>query len=77
LLNILELSKKIIGEADDLEVEVEYQQETIGKFALEFAQNHFVLRSMQTACLAIDRCGIPDAPKVKAASSCAPGGGCC
>jgi hypothetical protein len=79
-LHILKLSEKILG-SDDLAIEVEYQQHTIGKFDLAFDGTDFVLLSKQTACLAQDACGIPNAlfalPQLPAASCCAPGGGCC
>jgi len=35
LLNIIELSEKTLG-IEDLDIEVEYQAETIGKFGLDF-----------------------------------------
>ena len=35
LLDIIELSEKVLG-IEDLEIEVEYQADTIGKFGLEF-----------------------------------------
>jgi Family of unknown function (DUF6428) len=76
-LGILDISKKILGD-DDLPVEVEYQQSTIGKFGLEFDGKDFVLTLKQTACLAQDACGIPDAQIPKpAASCCSPKSGCC
>ncbi len=69
----------------DLDIEVEYQGNTIEKFDLDFNGEQFVLVNKQTACLAQDACGIPDAkPKVQLetlgvsdAPSCAPGSGCC
>ncbi|WP_026753636.1 MULTISPECIES: DUF6428 family protein [Flavobacteriaceae] len=82
LLNIIELSEKIL-EIGDLEVEVEYQADTIGKFGLDFDGNNFLLTSKQTDCLAKDQCGIPtEKPKMKlsdiqTATSCAPDSGCC
>merc|ERR1711879_198176 len=82
LLNIIELSEKIL-EIGDLEVEVEYQADTIGKFGLDFDGKNFLLTSKQTDCLAKDQCGIPtEKPKMKlsdipTATSCAPGSGCC
>ena len=80
-LHILKLSEKILGQ-DDLDIEVEYQQATIGKFGLTFDGTDFVLTPKQTACLAQDACGIPAAqqfalPQLQAASCCTPGGGCC
>ncbi|MCD6064112.1 MAG: hypothetical protein K0R82_2023 [Flavipsychrobacter sp.] len=84
-LNIIALSEKVLG-MEDLEIEVEYQAETIGKYDLEFDGSNFVLASKQTACLASDACGIPVEKKkvsmVELGSSaqnngCTPGGGCC
>lgn len=79
-LGILRMAEKILGH-DDLAIEVEYQQATIGKFGLAFDGTDFVLTAKQTACLAQDACGIPDAaafalPQLQTAC-CAPGGGCC
>ena len=50
-LHILQLSEKILG-SEDLEIEVEYQQATIGKFGLAFDGQDFLLTAKQTACLA-------------------------
>jgi hypothetical protein len=80
LLNIISLSERILG-MEDLEVEVEYQGDTIGKYHLDFNGQNFVLATTRTACLASDKCGIPaDQLKVTtqpAATTCTPGGGCC
>ena len=79
-LNILQLSEKILGR-EDLAIEVEYQQATIGKFGLAFDGTDFQLTAKQTACLSQDACGIPAAaqfalPQLQMAA-CTPGGGCC
>jgi hypothetical protein len=82
LLNIIKLSEEKLG-IEDLEIEVEYQAETIGKYDLEFNGNNFVLMNKQTACLASDSCGIPQEKlKINLATisnqeACKPGGGCC
>jgi len=82
LLNIIELSEKLLA-IGDLEIEVEYQADTIGKFGLDFDGTHFLLTSKQTDCLAKDKCGIPsEKPKVKlsdlqSSNSCTPNSGCC
>ena len=77
-LHILNLSKKVLGEADDMNIEVEYQQDTIGKFDLEFDSKDFILAPKQTACLAQDACGIPPAKMpAKVGSGCSPKSGCC
>jgi hypothetical protein len=82
LLSIIELSEKVLG-MGDLEIEVEYQAETIGKYGLSFDGVNFHLTTKQTDCLAKDNCGIPpEKSKFKvlempAAESCTPGSGCC
>lgn len=82
LLQIISLSEKVLG-MEDLEIEVEYQAETIGKYDLGFDGKNFLLLAKKTACLAMDKCGVP-AEKQKinlvnlaSGSTCTPGGGCC
>lgn len=83
LLNIIELSEKILNIDTNLEIEVEYQADTIGKFGLAFNGINFVLTSKQTDCLAKDNCGIPEEkPRIKISNisndtSCSPNSGCC
>lgn len=84
LLNIIILSEKKLG-IGNLEIEVEYQTDTIGKYGLHFNGKDFVLTPKQTACLASDACGIAlIKPKNQMAelqtvnqSCCTPGGGNC
>ena len=81
LIHIIELSQNTLG-IGDLEVEVEYQGQTIEKFALEFDGKNFLLTSKETDCLARDKCGVPvEKPKVKISklqnSGCVSGSGCC
>lgn len=76
LLNIIELSEKTLG-IGDLDVEVEYQAGTIGKFGLEFDGQNFLLTNKQTDCLAQDSCGIPASEMPKAVAACTPESGCC
>jgi|SRR5690554_1788233 len=82
LLDIITLSERVLG-IEDLEIEVEYQGDTIGKFGLDFDGKNFLLTNKQTDCLAKDKCGIPvEKPKLvlselKSENSCTPGGGCC
>jgi hypothetical protein len=80
LANIISLSERILG-MEDLEVEVEYQGDTIGKYDLDFNGEHFVLTAKQTTCLAQDKCGVPagksNVMQTQAVNSCAPGGSCC
>ena len=74
LLNVIKLSEEKLG-IEDLEIEVEFQRETIGKYDLAFNGKNFVLKNKTTACLAQDACGIP--ADTKEINSCKPGGGCC
>jgi hypothetical protein len=73
-LSIIELSEEKLG-IGNLEIEVEYQGNTIGKYHVEFNGTHFQLIATQTDCLAKDKCGIPE--KVEEKNCCTPGGGCC
>ena len=82
--NILEIismaENSIIFE--DLEIEVEYQNSTIGKYGLSFNGENFILKSKTTNCLAEDNCGIQNSkPKVSLSKlqdeNCSPGSGCC
>jgi len=85
LKNIISLSERTLG-LGDLEVEVEYQSSTIGKYDLDFDGQNFLLVNKFTNCLAQDKCGIP-AEKLKVnlvdltaetmPPSCKPGSGCC
>ncbi|MBK6821247.1 MAG: hypothetical protein IPG85_17275 [Bacteroidetes bacterium] len=83
LLNIIALSEKTLG-MENLEIEVEYQTDTIGKYDLDYNGSQFILKAKQTACLASDSCGIPTEKRkvtlaeMKSESACCtPGGGCC
>ena len=82
LINIIELSEKVLNIAD-LDIEVEYQGATIGKYGLDFNGKNFLLTATKTDCLAKDNCGIPqEKPKMKLAeiqtqNACSPESGCC
>lgn len=84
LIKIIALSEDKLG-IGDLEIEVEYQSETISKYGLHFNGKDFQLVPKHTACLASDACGIPSVKqKVQLnqlqtanESCCSPGGGCC
>jgi hypothetical protein len=78
LNSIIELSEKKL-EIGNYEIEMEYQGETIEKYGVVFMNGVFQLRSTNTACLALDKCGIPslENSKEKVQQDCTPGGGCC
>src|SRR5690606_1353752 len=80
LVHIIELSEKKL-QLPDVEIEVEYQADTIGKFGLEFNGTSFLLTTKHTDCLAKDNCGVPK-PKFKwkqkqETACCTPESGCC
>jgi hypothetical protein len=83
LLGILEKADPLLG-SSDLDVEIEYQSDTIGRYSVEFEKSGFQLVSTQTDCLAKDACGItPSVVELQSddveqpASVCTPGSGCC
>jgi hypothetical protein len=81
LIQIIDMSAYLFGTSDP-EVEIEYQQETIGRFGLEIKNDQLHLTRLKTDCLALDQCGIP-IEKIKknlaelGDSCCTPAGGCC
>ncbi|WP_081212465.1 DUF6428 family protein [Salegentibacter sediminis] len=75
LMHIIELSQKTLG-IEDLEIEVEYQGQTIEKFGLDFDGTNFMLTTKHTDCLAKDKCGIPSKETV-ATNACSPESECC
>jgi hypothetical protein len=85
LINIIALSERILG-IEDLEIEVEYQSDTIGKYGLHYNGKNFSLVPKQTACLAKEHCAVPAAKQklqltddlvTEKQNCCAPGSGCC
>lgn len=82
LKKIIELSEHQIN-IQNSEITVEFQgSNTIELYGLQFQDGIFQLTPLQTACLAIEECGIPiSKPKINLSSlntnSCAPGSGCC
>ena len=84
LIKFIALSEEKLG-LNDLEIEVEYQSETISKYGLHFNGKDFQLVPKHTACLASDACGIPSVKQKIQLSElvtadegkCTPGGGCC
>jgi len=82
LLKIILLSEKAL-ELEDLDIEVEYQENSIGKFGLDFDGTNFLLTTKQTDCLAKDQCGIPEEKQslelssLNSNSCCPPESNCC
>lgn len=84
LQKIIAIAQPLFGN-EDLDIEIEYQSETISRYGLDFDGNNFLLTTKQTDCLAKDHCGIPpEKLKVKLSdlqtsqtTCCKPGGVCC
>ncbi|WP_261512266.1 DUF6428 family protein [Chryseobacterium paludis] len=83
LINIIKLSEEKL-DIEDHEIEVEYQDVTIGKYDLDFNGKNFILKNKTTACLAQETCGIPtEKQKLNLSglssnsSTCKPESGCC
>ena len=85
LSNIIETSLPLF-DGEDLDIEVEFETETVGKYAVELKNEIFQLKATKTDCLALDNCGIGGviekaktslAELGKGESCCTPGGGCC
>lgn len=78
LTKIIEISEKVLGK-DDLEIEVEYQADTIGKYGLDFDGENFLLITKHTDCLAKSSCGTSPVQKISinGGAVCSPDSGCC
>ncbi len=84
IVKIIDSTEKMF-DGEDLEIEIEYQQETIGKFGLDFIGDKLQMTNKQTDCLAKDSCAFPlEKVKLKMselqaqiADCCTPNSGCC
>jgi hypothetical protein len=85
LQKIIFLSENVLG-IEDHEIEIEYQNSTIGKYALDHDGINFLLINKKTDCLAKENCGQPPGKTKlelssvgaeKQSSCCAPGEKCC
>ncbi len=52
-------STESIFDGEDLDIEIEYQQDTVGKFGLDYKNGKFILTNTKTDCLAKSDCGFP------------------
>jgi len=80
VIKIIDSTEHIFN-GEDLDIEIEYQQETVGKFGLEYIDGKFTLTNTKTDCLAKSDCGIPT-EKIKQnlnelTSCCSPNSNCC
>ncbi|TXK76195.1 DUF6428 family protein [Mesonia sp. K4-1] len=81
LIAILKTAESTLS-LKNVDIEVEYQGNTIETYDLNFSKGEFLLVSKKTDCLAKDQCGIPE-KKLKVELSgmsnntCTPNSGCC
>ena len=75
LISIIQLSEKTLS-LQDLNIEVEYQGESIQKFGLDFNGTDFLLTTKQTDCLAKGKCEKPS-EKLRVKSSSLKKTSCC
>lgn len=64
MLKIIEMAEKKLKIVDE-EIEVEYQNQSIGLFGLDFKGGKFVLVNKNTSCLASEVCGVKEKVKLK------------
>ena len=83
LLEIITLAENKLG-IENLNIEVEYQGDTIGKYGLSFNGQQFLLTNKLTDCLDPKKCGLPvSKPKIRISqlgnsqNNCTPDSGCC
>ncbi|MBI34386.1 MAG: hypothetical protein CMP67_03380 [Flavobacteriales bacterium] len=83
LKSIIELSERVLS-LENLEIEVEYEMDTIGKYNLDFINGKFILKNTNTDCLAKGYCILPNEESTsietvinQTRSSCKSGSGCC
>ena len=78
IIDIIDIAEKSVN-LENLDIEVEYQSETIGKYGLSFSNDCFHLTPTFTDCLAKEKCGIPinEKPPEQSESCCNPSSGCC
>jgi hypothetical protein len=82
-LKIIDASEALFC-GEDLDIQVEFQADTIGIYGLVLQNNTFVLTNQSTDCLAKEHCGVPPAKShllmtdiPETVVGCTPGGGCC
>jgi hypothetical protein len=73
---IIDKSHRIF-KGEDPEVVIEYQQETISRFGVEFTEGRFHLVPLQTECLAMDQCAVPGKSANQVLEACCEPGACC
>ena len=75
---IIKKAEKLINEnLDNLEIEMEYQDYTIGIYSVNLKDNQYTLQPILTDCLAKEACGIDEPKQEIETSDCCSSDGCC
>ena len=78
LSGIIKKAESLIKEdLDNLEIEMEYQDYTIGIYSVNLIDDKYILEPTLTDCLAKEACGIDDAKQEIETSECCTSDGCC
>ncbi len=64
LLEIIKKSEKVLEIDENLDIEVEYQTDSISKFDLDLEGDSFILKAKKTNCLAPDSCNPSPKPRL-------------
>ena len=77
-INTIELSEKVLG-IEYFDIEIDYQDQSIGKYDLDFNGNDFVLLNKKNSLFGSRSMGISSNKNemIKETNSCSPGGSCC
>jgi hypothetical protein len=72
------LSEKVLG-IEYFDIEIDYQDQSIGKYDLDFNGNDFVLLNKKNSLFGSRSMGISSNKNemIKETNSCTPGGSCC
>jgi hypothetical protein len=75
---IIKKAESLINEdLDNLEIEMEYQDYTIGIYSVNLIDDKYILEPTLTDCLAKEACGIDETKQEIETSECCTSDGCC
>ena len=75
---IIKKAEKLINEnLDNLEIEMEYQDYTIGIYSVNLKDNQYILQPTLSDCLAKESCGIDEPKQEIETIECCSSEGCC
>jgi len=75
---IIKKAEKLMNKnLDNLEIEMEYQDYTIGIYSVNLKDNQYILQPTLTDCLSKEACGIDETKQEIETSECCSSDGCC